>query len=406
MAVASRFLPALVAAALLLTSSSVGAGPKALFDNSHAETAGNADWQIDTDQPLPVPDQSTVTPATLRTYWLGAISSWGIDLVKRGYSVATLTSAYGISYGNAGNPYDLSNYDVFIVPEPNTKFTTAESTAIFNFVRDGGGLMAVSDHAGSDRNNDGFDSPQIWNLLDSQHLFGVHFGSTGDVNNNIVQDTGNFETALSDSIIHGPNGTADSLSFHNGTTMTLYPGVNASVRGDFWMAGLAHGTTGLMAAHSVYGNGRIFFAGDSSPIDDGSAAPGNSSIFDGWGEAAGRDSLLFQNATAWVTRRPPDVTATPRADAGIFRLRAAVPNPSRGTVALSFSLGIAADVRLEILDLAGRRVRTLVRGSQFAGEHSTLWDGRDAAGRRVRSGTYIARLASGSAQLVTRIIRL
>src|SRR5690349_6430157 len=212
MAVASRIRTILIAAALAGLPAAATAGPRALFDNSHAETAGNADWEIDTDQPLPVPDQTTVTPATPRTYWLGAISSWGIDLVKRGYQVATLTSAYGISYGNGGNPYDLSNYDVFIVPEPNTRFTSAESTAIFNFVRDGGGLVAVSDHAGSDRNNDGFESPQIWNLLDPQHLFGVHFGSTGDANNNIVQNSGNIETALSDSIIHGPNGVADSVS--------------------------------------------------------------------------------------------------------------------------------------------------------------------------------------------------
>ena len=38
---------------------------------------------------------------------------------------------------------------------------------------------------------------------------------------------------------------------------------------------------------------------DASPADDGSAAPGNSSIFNGWGEVSGRDSLLFLNAN-WV----------------------------------------------------------------------------------------------------------
>jgi hypothetical protein len=170
--------------------------PKALFDNTHAETAGNADWVIDTEQPLPVPDQSTVTAATPRDYWLGASSSWGIDLVKRGYFVATLTSAFGITYGNASNPYDLSNFDVFIVNEPNTRFTAPESTAIFDFVRDGGGLVAVSDHNISDRDNDGFDSPRIWDRLDAQHFLGVHFDTTGESNNNITQDSGNAETRL------------------------------------------------------------------------------------------------------------------------------------------------------------------------------------------------------------------
>jgi hypothetical protein len=63
-----------------------------------------------------------------------------------------------------------------------------------------------------------------------------------------------------------------------------------------------------MAAHAVYGNGRIFWVGDSSPPDDGSASPGNT-VFDGWGEASGRDSLLFLNATMWVTRRCTGITS-------------------------------------------------------------------------------------------------
>jgi FlgD Ig-like domain/Ser-Thr-rich glycosyl-phosphatidyl-inositol-anchored membrane family len=303
-------------ALLLSLPGLAAAGPKALFDNTHAETAGNADWVIDDNQPVPVPDQSTITEATSRTIWLGAISSWGVDLVKRGYTVATLTSTYGITYGNNSNPYDLSNYDVFIVAEPNTRFSSAESLAIFNYVRDGGGLVAISDHDGSDRNSDGFDSPRIWDRLDSQHFFGVHFDTTGDANNNISQNSGNYETSLSDSITNGPNGVADSVSYHNGTTMILYPAVNASVKGDIWINGQSHGTTNVMAAHAVYGNGRIGWVGDSSPVDDGSAEPGNSSIFDGWGEAGGRDSLLLQNMTQWVTRRTTSTQWTILASAG------------------------------------------------------------------------------------------
>ncbi|MBI5711134.1 MAG: hypothetical protein HZC42_12665 [Candidatus Eisenbacteria bacterium] len=299
---------------LVLASPASAVPKKALFDNTHAETAGNADWIIDTDQPLPLPDQSTVTPATPRTYWLGAISSWGIDLVKRGYSVATLTSAYGITYGNAGNPYDLSNYDVFIVPEPNTKFSAAESTAILNFVREGGGLVGIADHYVSDRNNDGWDSPMIWNAIGSQQYWGIHFGVSGDANNNIVQTSTNVNAAVSDSVTRGPYGTVTGLAFHNGTTMTLYPANNPSVRGEVWMNGLAQtSTTGLMAASAVYGNGRVVFVGDSSPADDGSAQPGNSSIYDGWGEAGATDSTLFLNATFWAMRRDPAGDTTPPA---------------------------------------------------------------------------------------------
>ena len=72
---------------------------------------------IDTDMPLPLPDQSTVGPATPRTYWLGAISSWGIDLVKRGYTVATLASPNAITYGDATKTYDHEN--------PRSQLTTS-----------------------------------------------------------------------------------------------------------------------------------------------------------------------------------------------------------------------------------------------------------------------------------------
>jgi len=219
-----------------------------------------------------------VTAATPRTYWLGAISSWGIDLVKRGYEVATLTSAYGITYGNAGNAYDLGNFDVFIVPEPNTVFSAAESTAIFNFVREGGGLVAVADHINYDRNGDGIDSPRIWNQLDAQRLWGVSFEVSGSHSNFTEVWSTNVSTDLSDSTIYGPEGTVNGLEFHDGTTMTLYPAVNPTVRGSVWRNGFAQGKSVAMAAPSVYGNGRIFFVGDRSPLDTRSPRCSRSSL--------------------------------------------------------------------------------------------------------------------------------
>src|ERR1035438_7313322 len=74
-----------------------------LFDNLHAETAGNADWVIDEDNLVPAryptPAQSTVTSSTVETYWTGALSSWGIALVKLGDSVETLTGTATLTYG-------------------------------------------------------------------------------------------------------------------------------------------------------------------------------------------------------------------------------------------------------------------------------------------------------------------
>ncbi len=309
-----RVLPLLLV--LLSLASTAFAQKRALFDNFHAETAGNADWTIDNDQPTPAPAQSAIVPSTPRTYWTGAISSWGVDLVKRGFTVTINNAA--ITYGNTANALDLANFDVFIVPEPNTVFTASEATAIKNFVRDGGGLVCIGDHHISDRNNDGFDSPMIWNALDPAFELGVHWGTAGDANNNLVQTSSNVRAVASDSVTRGPVGNVVSLAFHNGTTFTIHPEVNPTVRGEVWMTGVAQtSNTSIMAASSQYGSGRVFFCGDSSPIDDGSAQPGNTNIFDGWGEVG--DSLIFMNATLWAVRRstggggdvtPPIVSVT------------------------------------------------------------------------------------------------
>jgi hypothetical protein len=80
-----------------------------------------------------------------------------------------------------------------------------------------------------------------------------------------------------------------------------------------------------------------------------------------------------------------------------FRLSLAPnrPNPlSRGT-AISFRLPSPGDVSLEIFDVAGKKVRTLVHGVLDAGSHTVDWNGRDAAGQRVPAGFYLYVVKSG-----------
>ena len=390
-----------VVALLAGLAAPVGAAKRALFDNFHAEQAGNADWVIDNDQPTPLPAQGAIVLSTPRTTWTGAISSWGVDLVKRGFTVTTNNAAF--TYGNAANPLDLANFDVLIVPEPNTLFSASECTAILAFVHDGGGLIAVGDHHVSDRNNDGFDSPMIWNALDPTRLLGVHWGTAGDANNNIVQTSTNVNPAASDSVTHGPEGVAPGLAFHNGTTFTLFPADNPSVRGEVWMTGVAQSSTAsVMAASSRHGSGRVFFLGDSSPIDDGSANPGNSNIFDGWAEIA--DSVLILNATRWASRREPTLGV---ADHGAATLSLAQPrpNPSHAATLFAFSLPAAGSARLEVLDVGGRRVwsRSQVSAS---GPHEWTWDGRDRAGRDAGAGLFLVRLVTAWGTRTTRLARV
>ena len=82
------------------------------------------------------------------------------------------------------------------------------------------------------------------------------------------------------------------------------------------------------------------------------------------------------------------------------------PNPFSAGTDLSFRLDRAAPARLEVFDLAGRRVRTLWRGTAPAGETRVRWSGDDNQGAAVPPGVYIVRLTRGGRSSVLRVLRL
>ncbi len=81
------------------------------------------------------------------------------------------------------------------------------------------------------------------------------------------------------------------------------------------------------------------------------------------------------------------------------------PNPSPGGVVIPFGLPERSGaVRLEVFDLAGRRVARLLDGALGAGIYRIRWDGRDDAGRRLGSGVVFARLSAGPLERTTKIV--
>ncbi|MCK6620045.1 MAG: T9SS type A sorting domain-containing protein [Calditrichaceae bacterium] len=87
----------------------------------------------------------------------------------------------------------------------------------------------------------------------------------------------------------------------------------------------------------------------------------------------------------------PKTPFDPNAPLG-FELDQNYPNPFNGETRIRFYLSKAAEVRLDIFNLLGQRVRTLVNGRMDPGENLAAWDGRSEAGRRVSSGIYFCRL--------------
>ena len=304
---------------------------KILFDATKAESASNADWVIDADQHnldwnpgaricsssschnsnaqrIPTPPQPIAGLLTAENFWDGALSFWALDCAYKGYIVESLPAISGkITYGDNSNLQDLSYYNIFAVCEPNIKFTDAEKTALLDFVRNGGGLFIISDHNVSDRNNDGFDSPNIWNDL-------FQTNSTGNTNPfGIIFDLANFsETSVNistntnaDTLLR-PGGTGwgnvTRVKWSGGTSITLNPAANASVVPIVYKTG-GSGNSNVLVAIARYGAGKVVAVGDSSPFDDGTGDP-HDNLFTGYnGDVTPNHRNLIMNATIWLAAK-------------------------------------------------------------------------------------------------------
>jgi hypothetical protein len=85
-------------------------------------------------------------------------------------------------------------------------------------------------------------------------------------------------------------------------------------------------------------------------------------------------------------------------------LHAPVPNPFNPAVTVSFSVPAAGQVRLDVFDLSGRRIATLVDRELTPGSHEAVWRGLDDRGRRAPSGVYLFRLAAGGDVARQRVV--
>lgn len=118
------------------------------------------------------------------------------------------------------------------------------------------------------------------------------------------------------------------------------------------------------------------------------------------------DSLLafFRRdpaATPWFLR-PTTAAGDPRP-----RLNLSVsPNPARGAIRCAFAAAQGQAWALEVLDVAGRRVRALASGTGEGGSLERAWDGQDDRGKPLPAGVYYVRATVGEGQETRRVVRL
>ena len=78
-----------------------------------------------------------------------------------------------------------------------------------------------------------------------------------------------------------------------------------------------------------------------------------------------------------------------------FRLKQNYPNPFNPETNIDFNLPVKSDISLEIYNVLGHRINTLVNKQVSAGSHRIKWDGRDFLGRTVSAGVYFYKINAG-----------
>ena len=116
--------------------------------------------------------------------------------------------------------------------------------------------------------------------------------------------------------------------------------------------------------------------------------------------AVDSDSLTtFASNSQQQPRRIRWITAVAAQESNLpteFSLAQNHPNPFNPETTIEFSLPQPSEVKVEIFDMLGKRVQTLVNQHQSAGRYSVVWDGRDEKGQLVSSGVFIYKLRAGS----------
>ena len=113
----------------------------------------------------------------------------------------------------------------------------------------------------------------------------------------------------------------------------------------------------------------------------------------------GVDHLLLTNGTVGVERVGAAIARAPA-------LSIPSPNPSRGEVRFSIETFESGAIALDVLDIAGRRVRHAVVDASGPGRLSWVWDGRDDAGRLTAPGVYRVRACARAGGVTRALVRV
>ncbi len=142
----------------------------------------------------------------------------------------------------------------------------------------------------------------------------------------------------------------------------------------------------------------VYVAIDDGPFEAFDAASADSMVFIGQPDTRYRFYAMSRDAVGNLEPGPSNIVDTRfeyavSADQVVaplvFELEQNYPNPFHSSTSISYTLPAPANIQLEVFDVLGRRVATLVSETQDRGQHVATWDASSLA-----SGMYLYRLTS------------
>lgn len=250
--------------AFLLLSISSSFASNILYDDTHGQTAGNADW---------IPS--------------GAYSDMIDMLTQNGNVIDSLSNVSGTK---TFTPEVLSKYDALIIAEPNNPYKKEEINNIINFIKMGGGAFVIGDHGHADRNHNGWDAVRALNTFCPS--FGFKF--KGDFL---------YEAPLAGKInsSHPVMFGVKAVGVWAGSTFDILNSADASATGLIY----SRWKKAPYIVAATYGKGRVVAIGDSSPFDDGTGSGGKNKLHDSYDSFMYSHPQLAYNAVSWVTGKFP-----------------------------------------------------------------------------------------------------
>ncbi len=280
----------------------------------------------------------------------------------------------------------LPNYDVviWISGEEGTtdeSFSIAEQQRVSIFLRNGGNFFVSGSEIGYDLVEQGSSEDKAFyrDYLKAEYVLdrvpthtvsGVTSSIFDDLLNLLFDDgsQGSYDVDYPDGI-RPIDGSIQCMT-HNGFTPATYGGAGIQFQGTFG--------TGTVPGKLVY-----------------LAVP-----FETFYPSGTRDSLMARILQFFG--HPSALTSTgPDGIPGQFKLSQNFPNPFNPSTSITFTIpaGGMVHTRLEIFDVLGRKIITLLNENKPPGQYSVIWNGLNKRGQSVPSGVYIYRLTAGEQSL-------